>query len=168
MTDTYPNFPKEKWLQDIYLYAYSYTYAYTKTMLALKGGEGSGNFGHAGRPGEVGGSGEGGRSGNKLESIDQLNAAKDKLANQGQGIHSAIINGSELRNGKLLAINGKLYKVTSTTASDKFEVREVTSINVDRLFSTGGNDNFLNLDYSGQYLQVNEKEMVNFFKPLPK
>lgn len=29
---------------------------YMKTMLALKGGEGSGNFGHAGRPGLVGGS----------------------------------------------------------------------------------------------------------------
>lgn len=48
----------EKWLQEIYAYAYAYAYAYTyaKTLLALKGGEGSGNFGHAGRPGLVGGS----------------------------------------------------------------------------------------------------------------
>ncbi len=30
---------------------------------SMKGGEGSGNFGHEGRPGEVGGSGEGGGSG---------------------------------------------------------------------------------------------------------
>ena len=31
-----------------------------KSNVVRKGGEGSGNFGHAGRPGEVGGSGEGG------------------------------------------------------------------------------------------------------------
>lgn len=50
----------EKMLQDIYTYVYLYAYSYAKTMLALKGGEGSGNFGHAGRPGLVGGSSSGG------------------------------------------------------------------------------------------------------------
>ena len=35
----------------------------------LKGGEGSGNFDHAGRPGEVGGSGEGGGSGKEMEYL---------------------------------------------------------------------------------------------------
>jgi len=40
----------------VYQYTYSYIYAYVKTLLALKGGDGSGNFGHAGRPGLVGGS----------------------------------------------------------------------------------------------------------------
>lgn len=37
-------------------------------IVALKGGEGSGNFGHAGRPGEVGGSAPSGEGGN-LQSI---------------------------------------------------------------------------------------------------
>ncbi len=40
----------EKWLTEIY------NWAYDKKAASLKGGEGSGNFGHAGRPGEVGGS----------------------------------------------------------------------------------------------------------------
>ena len=69
---------------------------------------------------------------------------------------------------KVISINKKIYKITSTTASDKFEAREVTSINGDRMFATGGNDNFLSLAYDAEYLQVNEKELVNFFKPLPK
>lgn len=43
----------------MYLYAFTYTYAYIKTLLAIKGGAGSGNFGHAGRPGLVGGSADG-------------------------------------------------------------------------------------------------------------
>lgn len=142
----------------------------------IKGGKGSGHFGHAGRDAENlrGGSAPSSGSkvssvtGNELETKDDLENEKNKLLEKGQGINSAIVNGTELRNGKLIAVKGKLYKVTSTTASDKFIVREATSINTDRLFATGGNDNFLSLDYNAQYLQVNEKEMVNFFKPLPK
>ena len=36
----------------------------------IKGGEGSGNFGHAGRPGEVGGSAPGGEAGGKIDPLD--------------------------------------------------------------------------------------------------
>jgi len=151
------------------IYDEAYKAAFDK---AIKGGEGSGNFGHEGRPGEVGGSAAdgGGAStvGNKLESHSDLVREKENLMNKGQGVHSAIVRGSELRNGKVISINKKIYKITSTTASDKFEAREVTSINVDRMFATGGNDNFLSLAYDAEYLQVNEKELVNFFKPLPK
>jgi hypothetical protein len=43
-------------LEEIYAYAYGYLYA------RIKGGEGSGNFGHAGRPGLVGGSAQSGAS----------------------------------------------------------------------------------------------------------
>ena len=51
---------EKKRLQEIYIWAYAYAYSYAKTLLALKGGQGSGNFGHAGRPGLVGGSSSGG------------------------------------------------------------------------------------------------------------
>ena len=40
-------------------------------MIGLDGGEGSGNFGHKGRPGMVGGSGEGGGSGSAKEKREQ-------------------------------------------------------------------------------------------------
>jgi hypothetical protein len=42
--------------------------------LSLDGGEGSGNFGHAGRPGEVGGSGAGGQ----IESAGQRTGAAER------------------------------------------------------------------------------------------
>jgi hypothetical protein len=38
-------------------------------VVLCKGGSGSGNFGHEGRPGEVGGSGEGGDSGRSLAKV---------------------------------------------------------------------------------------------------
>ena len=38
------------------LYSYVYAFTYYNVMSALKGGAGSGHFGHAGRPGKVGGS----------------------------------------------------------------------------------------------------------------
>lgn len=78
MTDAYPNFPKEKWLQDIYLYAYTYT----KTILALKGGAGSGNFGHDGRPGEVGGSAPSGESGGWQSKLDEWQKGNVEIAMQ--------------------------------------------------------------------------------------
>ena len=46
------------------------------------GGEGSGNFGHEGRPGEIGGSGEGGNSeenSTEKENSDIINSTKDEL-----------------------------------------------------------------------------------------
>ena len=54
MTDNYHNFPKEKWLQDIYLYAYHYTYAYIKALFPLKhypGGQDHDQQSHAGSGG---------------------------------------------------------------------------------------------------------------------
>lgn len=45
-------------LEELYYYAFLCGYVYTKAY--IKGGDGSGNFGHAGRPGLVGGSAEGG------------------------------------------------------------------------------------------------------------
>ena len=116
--------------------------------------------------GEGGGAGDSG--GNVMETREQMSEEKDNLKNKGQGINAAIVNGKDLRNGNVLSVNKKIYKITSTSASDKFTAREVTSINIDRTFATGGNDNFLSLSYDGEYLKVNEKELVNFFKPLPK
>jgi hypothetical protein len=40
------------------------------TRVIRKGGEGSGNFGHEGRPGEVGGSGEGGAGDKEKQQIE--------------------------------------------------------------------------------------------------
>jgi DNA-binding ferritin-like protein len=47
--------------------------------VSQKGGAGSGNFGHSGRPGERGGSGEGGGS-DSDKKIDKLTASADKAA----------------------------------------------------------------------------------------
>ena len=48
--------------QKIYDAAYKAAYDKYQELRSMKGGEGSGNFGHTGRPGEVCGSGEGGGS----------------------------------------------------------------------------------------------------------
>ena len=46
---------------------------------ALDGGEGSGNFGHEGRPGHVGGSGEGGGTNNKETKTDTEKKLNNKI-----------------------------------------------------------------------------------------
>lgn len=63
------------------------------------GGEGSGNFGHAGRPGEVGGSGEGGTIGEehqaKQSEVDALDAAMTEQATKNSIAQSKVTGLSE-------------------------------------------------------------------------
>ncbi len=51
---------KDTFLSEYFKNIFTYTY-FRLIYVSLKGGQGSGNFGHAGRPGEVGGSGAGGK-----------------------------------------------------------------------------------------------------------
>jgi hypothetical protein len=64
---------------------------FLKSLVAtLKGGEGSGNFGHEGRPGEQGGSGEGGGGGSgSLKTKLTIPNAEKKLSARGLKLHGA-------------------------------------------------------------------------------
>ena len=69
---------------------------------AIKGGEGSGNFGHEGRPGEVGGSGEGGGGGGLTgrEWANSLNdTQKSSISNWENGFNVDDVRQAQ-RNGK--------------------------------------------------------------------
>jgi len=68
-----------------------------------KGGAGSGNFGHEGRPGEVGGSGEGGGGTRPAYMTTEENAA-NPLVVENPNVHPSVpayLNGIEMANGHL-------------------------------------------------------------------
>ena len=157
MTDTYPNFPKEKWLQDIYLYAYSYTYAYTKSMLALKGGEGSGNFGHAGRPGEIGGSAMGGGSLSENE-ISAVSFYKEEGYSE---INSARRSGSEYDKNIISAIDSAISK--NITTEDKIIFRGVSPEMLDQ-FEEGGTFSDSGYISASENIEIAENFGIEFGK----
>lgn len=66
-----------------------------KVKLVLKGGSGSGNFGHAGRPGEVGGSepGEGGsrEAGQKIDVHANIAAQSHGFTKTSRGLYTKTV-----------------------------------------------------------------------------
>jgi len=64
----------------------------------LKGGQGSGNFGHRGRPGQVGGSGEGGSEAGYNDAVNKLREVADGTDMPRRELWSRSITGRQLLN----------------------------------------------------------------------
>lgn len=75
-----------------------------RAAAAMDGGEGSGNFNHAGRPGKVGGSAEGCLS----ESISEEDAQELLSSNWNETIKSALEDLPKAKNGRPYITNGNI------------------------------------------------------------
>jgi len=172
----YPNFPKEKWLQDIYLYTYHYTYAYTKAMLAMKGGAGSGNFGHAGRPGLVGGSSSGGTfyhgtTSEAAEYIKQNGLRIDKASRNSK--KGKVYITSSIENAKYWAEDKLDYFGLDKNTTDLviFEIRIPPGVQIDRdTQSASANDYVKTGDIPADWIvgfeTISLKSALGFFVPV--
>ena len=93
--------------QKVYDVVYKEVYDRYLKLYSMKGGEGSGNFGHAGRPGLVGGSGDGG--GGSLSSIAESQGLEvnsetfppSVTLSQGVTLYHATSNPGKVRRGGL-------------------------------------------------------------------
>ena len=104
----------------------------------LNGGEGSGNFGHGGRPGEVGGSTSKGGSGSKSSIVEKggiekgyLEASLDKFSEEelSKLAKNPIANLSEKRLKEVASMRKKMY-------STEEDFDRVMDLNVKGVFNT--------------------------------
>lgn len=102
------------------IYDVAYKAAYEK-LLSVKGGEGSGNFGHAGRPGLVGGSGEGGGGGVTVFH-GTVSDFKDSI--EKNGIRSSMASS--------VSKKGHVYATTDIESAKYWAENKVDDLGLDR------------------------------------
>ena len=135
-------------------------YTYAKSLLEIKGGEGSGNFGHAGRPGEVGGSGDGGSVPEKSEAIIKISKQLDE-----RGVDTKWQRGEDTKTGRVVITeDGKFWKVTGYPDQYGVSISAVGYINMDYTVGVTGDGTPHKLELNKFYLSASERAIGMMLK----
>lgn len=101
----------------------------TKITFRLKGGTGSGNFGHAGRPGKIGGSSGGGALlkfpiGSQVKLLRSVGNAQDGYGHYKKGMRAVVVGAASTDND-FIANNYVNVQLTNVNYSGRLETMPI-------------------------------------------